>query len=168
MLRCHADNLSKNSAHKNLVPPHNTALTLPSSEFFNKPNFEFFFCQSENYLRKHEFQNKRLILKNSQALLCLFQLETEEHTYPFVFQNWLQRLHLSLLVGLIGSAWLCIFLNRNVFLSRFQRDVPGLLTVIFQQREIHWNCLYQLYLPNVPNQSVSKVKLCASLIIKLW
>lgn len=56
------------------------------------------------------------------------------------------------------------FLNRDIFLCCLQRDVPGLLPVIFQWREMHWNCLSQLCLPNVPNQSVSEVKPHAPLI----
>lgn len=41
LLRCHTDNRSKNSTHKNLIPPHSRALRLLSSEFFNKRDFDF-------------------------------------------------------------------------------------------------------------------------------
>lgn len=137
-------------------------------KYFNKRDFDFFlFCFNQWELPEETQTAEQKACSKQQPGTFVF-VPSGSRTHRAAHISALSSAPVFVLRNVLdGNVWWGIFLNRDIFLRCLQRDVPGLLPVIFQRREMRWNCLSQLCLPNVPNQSVSEVKLRAPLITAL-
>lgn len=160
-LKCHTGSFSKSSSRQHLVTQR--------SEFWGLHFFFFLLIKvilillpiwgfpQETWISGQKGLFKKKKKKEEQIDNLVFIAIANRTKQRSFFRPNFNGGTLLLLMSLIGSVWLCIFLNSNDFLNWLQRDVPG-------------GNPMKLIIP-----AIFKVKQCVSLIVnpayfysKLW